>query len=427
MRRSFPTLTAAATALTLASFTLTGCGTSSAAGSVTLRIVAAEYGDNPANSSKPYWERLAADFERANPGVKVEVDVVSWNDVDAKVAQMVKDGKAPDIAQIGAYADYANAGKLYAADEILSIKTEADFLAPLAEAGKVRRTQYGLPFVSSTRLMFYNQGLLTEAGVTKDGSPWQPRTWNDLVAAAKKLKAAGVPTPFALPLGPEEAQAESMMWMLSGGGGYTNDAETYAIDSPKNVKTFEFLRDKMVGQGLTGPVEPGKLDRQGAFDAFIHGEVGILNGHPTLIKQAQDKGVKIGVVPMPTEDGSEPTAMGVADWAMAFKNGHPKEAGHFLDYLYEAKNVAAFTGKYGLLPATTSGYQEMTNSADPATIQLQVFLKALPSSRLYPVGKKSWAGVSQDMKQNIGKAVQPGSRPATVLGEIAEKARNAER
>ncbi|WP_443059398.1 extracellular solute-binding protein [Streptomyces sp. NBC_00435] len=429
MQRAFLGLAAVGAAMCLVSLTLTSCGSGAAAGGVTLRVVAAEYGDNPLNSSKPYWANLAAEFEKANPGVEVEVEVVSWSEVDAKVAAMVKDGHAPDIAQIGAYADYAEAGKLYPADELLSIRTEADFLAPLADAGKVRGKQYGLPFVASTRLLFYNQTLLADAGVIpRDASAkWQPRTWADLVTAAKKLKAAGVPTPFALPLGPEEAQAESMMWMLSGGGGYTNDADAYAIDSPQNVKTFEFLRDKLVGQGLTGPVQPGKLDRQGAFDAFTRGEVGILNGHPTLIKQAQEKGIRIGTVALPTQDGSEPTAMGVADWAMAFRNGHAKEAGDFLDHLYEAKSVSAFTSKYGLLPVTTSGYQATMRSSDPTTTSLQVFLEALPASRLYPVGKKSWAGVSLDMKQNIGKAVQPGGRPATVLSDIAAAARNAEK
>lgn len=35
--------------------------------------------------------------------------VYPWTDVDRKVAEMVKAGDAPDIAQIGAYADYAKA------------------------------------------------------------------------------------------------------------------------------------------------------------------------------------------------------------------------------------------------------------------------------------------------------------------------------
>ncbi|MFD6974060.1 extracellular solute-binding protein [Streptomyces sp. NPDC059979] len=432
MKGRYLRLAASGAALCLTGVTLTGCGAVGGLtgnNEVTLRVVAADYGDNPQNSSAAYWEDLAATFEQANPGIDVEVSVYSWSEVDAKVAEMVKAGKAPDIAQIGAYADYAAAGKLHSAAELLSVKTEADFLGPLADAGKVKQVQYGLPFVASTRLLFYNEKLLTDAGVlakdAKAGS-WQPKSWAELEAAAKKLKAAGVPTPLALPLGREEAQAETMMWMLAGGGGYTDNEEAYSIDSADNVRALEFLRDRMVGQGLTGPVEPGKLDRQAAFEAFTKGEVGMLNGHPTLLKQADAKGVKYGMVPLPTSDGSQQSAMGVADWVMAFKTGHRQESGKFLDFLYQPKNVTAFTEKYDLLPATTSGYQAKQAAAGGSAPQLKTFLAALPSSRLYPVGKKSWAGVSEDIKQNIGKTVQPGGQPAKVLEEIATAARAAD-
>lgn len=437
MKGRYLSLAASGAALCLTAVTLTGCGSLSGLSGdneVTLRVVAADYGDNPRNSSATYWKGLAETFEKDHPGINVEVSVYSWSEVDAKVAAMVKAGKAPDIAQIGAYADYAEAGKLYTTDELLSVQTEADFLAPLADAGKVKRVQYGMPFVASTRLLFYNEKLLADAGVigkdAKDAKDakgaWQPKSWADLEAAAKKLKGAGVPTPFALPLGREEAQAETMMWMLSGGGGYTDNEESYAIDSAENVRTFEFLRDKMVGQGLTGSVEPGKLDRQAAFDAFAQGEVGMLNGHPTLLKQAAAKGVKFGMVPMPTADGTDHSAMGVADWVMAFKNGHRKESGKFLDYLYAPKNVTAFTNMYDLLPVTTSGYRAMDASTGGSAAQLKTFLAALPNARLYPVGKKSWAGVSEDVKTNIGKAVQPGGHPEKVLDDIATSARAAD-
>lgn len=201
MKGRYLRLAASGAALCLTGVTLTGCGAVGGLtgnNEVTLRVVAADYGDNPQNSSAAYWEDLAATFEQANPGIDVEVSVYSWSEVDAKVAEMVKAGKAPDIAQIGAYADYAAAGKLHSAAELLSVKTEADFLGPLADAGKVKQVQFGLPFVASTRLLFYNEKLLTDAGVlakdAKAGS-WQPKSWAELEAAAKKLKAAGVPTP----------------------------------------------------------------------------------------------------------------------------------------------------------------------------------------------------------------------------------------
>lgn len=428
MKGRYLRLAATGTALSLAAAALTGCGSVTEDNEVTLRVVAADYGDNPQNSSASWWKDLAAGFEKDHPEVKVEVSVYNWSEVDAKVAEMVKAGKAPDIAQIGAYADYAAAGKLYTAEELLSVKTEADFLAPLADAGKIRRTQYGMPFVASTRLLFYNEKLFADAGIIpKDAKAgWQPKTWADLEAAAKKLKTAGVPTPFALPLGREEAQAETMQWLLAGGGGYTDNEEEYAIDAQANVKTFEFLRDKLVGQGLTGPTEPGKTDRQAAFDAFTRGEVGMLNGHPTLMKQAAAKGVKVGMVPLPTADGTDQPAMGVADWVMAFKSGHRAQTGKFLDYLYESKNQTAFTQKYDLLPVTTSGYRAVEASSGGSAAQMKTFLTALPNSRLYPAGKKSWAGVSENIKQNIGRAVQPNGQPKRVLEEIAAKARSAD-
>jgi multiple sugar transport system substrate-binding protein len=424
----FLSLAATGAALSLTA-TLTGCAAVGLTGDneVTLRVVAADYGDNPQNTSAKYWKDLADGFQKDHPGVKVEVSVYSWSEVDAKVAAMVKAGKAPDIAQIGAYADYAADGKLYTADELLSVQTEADFLAPLADAGKVRRVQYGMPFVASTRLLFYNEKLLGDAGVIpKDSKGWQPKSWADLEAAAKKLKAVNVPTPFAVPLGREEAQAETMQWMLAGGGGYTDNEDAYAIDSPDNVKSFEFLRDKLVGQGLTGAVEPGKLDRQAAFDAFARGEVGMLNGHPTLMKQAAAKGVKFGMTALPAADGTDHPAMGVADWIMAFKNGHRKESGAFLDYVFTPKNQTAFTNAYDLLPVTTSGYRAMDASTGGSAAQLKTFLQALPNARLYPVGKKSWAAVSEDIKQNIGKSVQPGGQPVKVLEDIATSARTAD-
>ncbi|MEK8171405.1 hypothetical protein NKH77_24080 [Streptomyces sp. M19] len=74
--------------------------------------------------------------------------------------------------------------------------------------------------------------------------------------AAAKLKDAGVKIPYGLPLGPEESQAESMMWMLSAGGGITDSNGSYTLDSPENIKAFEWLRDDLVVPGLTGSDAP---------------------------------------------------------------------------------------------------------------------------------------------------------------------------
>ncbi|MFD7101203.1 sugar ABC transporter substrate-binding protein, partial [Streptomyces xanthophaeus] len=66
---------ASGAALCLTAVTLTGCGAVDGLtgnNEVTLRVVAADYGDNPQNSSASYWKDLSDKFEKAHPGIKVE-------------------------------------------------------------------------------------------------------------------------------------------------------------------------------------------------------------------------------------------------------------------------------------------------------------------------------------------------------------------
>ncbi|MFI6370895.1 ABC transporter substrate-binding protein [Streptomyces sp. NPDC050546] len=398
---------------------LGGCGVTGGSGDVTLKLVAADYGDSKANSSQKYWDELVEEYEADHPGVKIDVSVYSWNDVDRKVREMVAAGDPPDMAQIGSYAGYAAQNQLYKADELLSIPTQADFVGQLASAGQVKGVQYGMPFASSTRVLFYNKTLFDEAGITP------PKSWDDLADDAEALKADGVTYPYALPLGPEEAPAEAMQWMLSGGGGYTDSVDGYGIDSPENVDTFSWLKDDLVGEGLTGPVAPGELNRADAFAAFAKGEVGMVNGHPSLMNIAAKKGVKYGMVPTPGKEGTSKSTLGVADWMTAFrKNGHRDQVGDFLDFVYSEKNVLAFSREYDLLPVTTSASGTMSVSDQDR--HLRPFLEELLTSELYPVGKTSWADVSAEIKQRIGKAVAPGASPSAVLGGLQAEASRAE-
>ncbi|MFJ5264263.1 ABC transporter substrate-binding protein [Streptomyces sp. NPDC088387] len=397
---------------------LGGCGLGGSE-DVTLRLVAADYGDSAANSSEKYWADLVETYEADHPDVHVDVSVYSWTDVDRKVKEMVDAGEAPDLAQIGAYADYADQDRLYRAGDLLSIPVQADFAAQLASAGQVHGIQYGMPFAASTRLLFYNKTLFEKAGVTP------PTTWDELAEDAEALKADDVKYPYALPLGAEEAQAETMQWLLSGGGSYLDDIGSYGIDSTENVETFTWLRDELVGKGLTGPVAPGKLNRADAFEAFADGQVGMLNGHPSLMAMAAKKDVRFGMVPMPGADGESKATMGVADWMLAFKeNGHRDQIGDFLDFVYSERNVVDFSRRYDLLPVTNSASKAM--SAAEQDTALKPFLDELPLSELYPVGKTSWATVSADVKTRIGGAVAPGGSPAGVLGSLQATAVTAE-
>ncbi|MFE8978749.1 extracellular solute-binding protein [Streptomyces cyaneofuscatus] len=413
-------LTAAATALVL-SVSLAGCD-GAAASPVSLRLVAADYTvTGRSDSTERYWADLIAEFEDKHPQIKVEVDVVSWDDVDRKVTQMVKNGNAPDLAQIGNYANFAEQGLLYSADELLSIPVYANFLPPLVAVGRQKGMQYGMPFAASTRVLFYNKKLFAEAGIDTP-----PKTWDELKEAAEKLRSrTGVPYPMAVPLGPEEAQIETMLWLLGGGGGYTALTGSYTINSQVNIDSLNWVKQNLVKAELTGPVPPGQLNRKEAYEAFLRGEVGMVNGFPSLLQTAEEAGIEVGKAPVPSRGGEATPVPAVADWIMAFKrNGHRTEMGAFLNFLFSDKNVRKFAVRNNLLPVTGSVTEDM--ELDNKHQDLREFLHALPSSELPPFGKTSWAAVSHSIKRNIGSSMTSGGSPAGSLNRIASDAEGAE-
>ncbi len=412
MRRRLLSLAAAGAASALAMTGLSACGGSNPLSKdVTLRMVAADYGDPKlGNSSQKYWDDLVAAFEKQNPHIKVDVQVVNWVDVDNDVAKMVKQGKAPDIAQIGSYAAYAAADQLYSADELFTVSEQADFIPSMAAAGSVDRTQYGIPWVSSSRMFFYNKKLFDDAGISK-----APETWEELAHDAKLLKQNGVKVPYGLPLGTEEAQAEALMWMLGNSGGMTDTVGNYTFDSAANVDAFSWVKKNLVDTGLTGPGDPAKTNRQDVFDDFLAGKAGMINGHPTLLAQAKAKKIDVGVAPLPGRLGQSSDTLGVADWMMAFKqNGNQEADGKFLQFVYQEKNAVKFLDEYGLLPVTQTASEAMRE--DPKDKDLVQFLDLLPDAVFYPVDKISWGPVSAKVKTDIGKAVHDD--PKTVLSNL---------
>ena len=74
----------------------TGSGSS---GNVTLKLVAADYGTGPTNTSAKYWQGIADTFHKANPSITVKVTVVPWTNFDSEIQTMVQNHNYPDITE----------------------------------------------------------------------------------------------------------------------------------------------------------------------------------------------------------------------------------------------------------------------------------------------------------------------------------------
>jgi multiple sugar transport system substrate-binding protein len=393
--------------LCLAALLSSACGDRGKAGSI--KVVIAEYSKD---HTRPFWQGLAEQYTKQT-GVKVDLQVIDWNSVDQQVSTMIQNNQPPDVLNLNSFSSYAKDGLLYSADEALSPKTRADFLEPFVRGGTYRDKLYGFPILASARAFFYNRDLLTRAGV-----PAPPRTWDEFVQAARKVQAlGGGAIGYALPLGPEEAQAEWSIWMWNNGGDWKS-GETWAINSEKNVQTLSFLAGLANTHKVT-QVNPGKTNRtDGAFQLFKDGKVGMVMGFSPLAAQLDaERKVSYGVAQVPTNTGT-PVTLGVEDYLMAFKKkGNQEAVRQFLDLYYQPQQITRWITAEGFLPVTKSGLDQMSGNE-----KLKPYLDALPSARLAPTTDPTWDKVKLDVQQNIGLAVQPGGDPKQVLDRLQKNA-----
>ncbi|HEU5007680.1 MAG TPA: extracellular solute-binding protein [Jatrophihabitantaceae bacterium] len=419
MRRSLIGAVAIAAA---AALTVSGCsssgggnkGNSGSGGNVTLKLVVADYGTGPSNTSAKFWQGVIDDFHKANPDISVKVTAINWNDYDSQVQTLLQNKQIPDITEGDYNAKYAQDGLLYPMSDVLS--DPGNVLSEFTKLDSYNGTQYGIPWTTSSRTLFYNKKLFSQAGIT---SP--PQTWADIQTDAAKIKKLGK-IGFGLPLGSEEAQAEALLWFLGNNGGYQDSSGKWVINSPQNVETLNFMK-QLVSAGDTEP-NPGTKNRTAdSWTNFANGKVGMVNGSPALIPMIQKAGVlqdsDWASVPIAGKNGPLNTTLAVCDNVQAFKaNGHQAQIKKFLDFAYQDKYQVQFDKEYDLLPATNSAVKAL--SSDPT---FGPFLKALPNGVQYP-GDTVWAQVKSQIQKTIGTAMT--GNPAKVLDAIQQTAESGD-
>lgn len=402
-----------AAALTGLTLSLTACGgfggggDDDEGGGQTLDLLVPSYSD----ATKQLWEGIIDDFESENPDIKVRLEVQSWDNINDVIRTKVQSNDAPDILNIDAFAGFAGDDLLYEAEEVLSEETVEDFQDSFKENASIDGTQYGLPLIASARALFVNTDLMKKAGVSAP-----PKTWDELLDASKKVAAlGGGVSGYGMPLGSEEAQAETSIWAFGNGASW-GDSEELTIDTPEANEAVAFMK-KMIDEGATQK-NPGATDRTPLINVFVQGKIGFIEALPPTVGQIEQENPDLTyeIAPIPTKDG-EPVTLGVADHLMAFKNEGDKAESikKFLDYFYSVDVYTEFVTKENFLPVTKSAADKFDNP------DLKVFLDALPDAKFYPSTNPKWSAAQGAFQSLIGQIGQ-GKDPATVLKDIQAKA-----
>ncbi len=391
--------------------TMSGCGGGDdggdADGATTIDLLVPSYSDG----TQALWEGIISDFEAENTDVKIKLEVQSWENINDVVRTKVQSDEAPDVLNIDAFAGFVGDDLLYPAADVVSAETLDDFQDSFKENATIDGTQYGLPLIASARTMFVNTDLLEKAKVAAI-----PKTWDELLEASKKISdLGGGVSGYGMPLGNEEAQAETSIWTFGAGGSW-GDTEKLTIDTPESQEAVSFMK-KMIDDGATQP-DPGSTDRTPLINVFVQGKLGFIEALPPTVAQIKTDNPKLKyeLAPIPTKDGS-PVTLGVADHLMAFENDGDKQEAikAFLDYFYSADVYTNFVTTEKFLPVTESGAEAFSDEA------LKVFLDALPDAKFYPSNNPNWSAAQGAFQSLIGQ-IDQGKSAKDVLASIQEKA-----
>ena len=386
-------------ALVLAAVMVCSLGTMAFAAEdeITLDVIIAQYGPNTNDwflGTGMDGTNFKDKFEAENPGIKLNLEVVSWNDLYTVVDTRITNNNAPDILNIDVFANYANDGLLLPVSEYCPDELFADFFPSFIEQSIIDDTVWAVPDLASARAMFYNADILEEVGVDV------PTTWAELEDVSQAIidYYDGEIYPWGIDMTTDEGQAAFAYYTWGNGGGFVDENGEWAVNSAENVEGINFALS-LIENGYTNP-NPATETRYDLQDMFAAGKMAMLIAPNQLPTYVADKGGEINMqtAGIPANEGKTGSSVGVMDRIMAFRDDSAPDQdarneaiGKFLTFFYDPENYVGWVSMEGFLPAVNSAVEALVAS-DPS---FAAWLDVLATCQFYPAAKAEWDQVKQ--------------------------------
>lgn len=314
------------------------------------------------NRDAATWQGLYTDavasYEAANPGVKINLQLMEDEAFKQKLPTLLQSDAAPDMFfswSGGVFYEQAEQGFLRALDDATVSEWQQDLsaggMAALSHNGKY----YGAPEASQNVAIWYNKDHAAALGI----DPTAIKTYDDLLGAVETAKAGGV-TPFvvggqdkwplhffysliAMRIMGQEGMAASA---AGDNGGFNNDDWVRAGQEYMRLIELEPFQPGFMGvkydaaTGLWG-------DGAALFHLMGDWDLGASRGAATNGGLSDDQ---LGVIPFPMIEGGKGAITDTLGGASGFvlTKDAPDEAIDFLKYFMgvEVQKAAASGGVY---------------------------------------------------------------------------------
>ena len=205
-------------------------------------------------------------------------------DYKSKIALDLKTGSGADIYALDGIwvGEFADAGYIKPLADLVG-KDKADawdgwaqIPQPVQNNMSYNGKRYGIPSGTDGRVIFFNKKLFARAGLPAN---WQPRSWDDILAAGQALKKLPGVTPIQLNGGTAMGEAtttQGVLPLLVGTGQQIWTDGKWQGDTPA-LRDVLGMYQKVYGGGLGDPVlQEDAKGRDKSFQAFAAGRIGML-------------------------------------------------------------------------------------------------------------------------------------------------------
>jgi multiple sugar transport system substrate-binding protein len=336
----------------------------------------------------PQMKDIVAAFEKQYPKVTVNlVNAGTGNTEYTKLQNAVKAGSgAPDVAQIEYFAlpQFALSGALTNLMDYGMGSLKNDFASAVWDSVYFNGALQGLPQDTGPMALFYNKAVFDKYQITV------PTTWDEYVAAARKLHAAD-PGKYITSDTGDPGFVTSMIWDAGGRPYKVSGTKNIAINlQDAGAKTFAATWNQLIQGSLLAPIV-GWTDQwyQGLGNGTIASLV-LGAWMPGNLESSVAAGSgNWRVAPMPTWQAGAPAATaqsGGSSDAVLKQSKNPLAAAGFVQFMNDGPGATVFTNDGGF-PAMTS------------LLDSDAFLNAAPA---YFGGQKINQVLSQAAKSVIG-------------------------
>jgi ABC-type glycerol-3-phosphate transport system substrate-binding protein len=366
----------------------------------------------------PNWgqaraEKLAADFQKANPGITIKMEVTTSNGLPQRILTALQSGAAPDLIEVQHpwVQGYAQSDLVQPLDDVIQDKDDYNKASINYDTydGKL----YGIPYRIECVGVLYNLADFKNAGLDPANPP---QTWDQWMDAAKKMTSGGK-FGMAITGGGEVGNTITrllpLIWM-NGGDIISGNGKSAVINSPEAVAAVKFYTDFY--RNKYSPDSTLQNDGIANRQLFIAGKVSMYQtGQYDVAPITQAKAdLKLGAMATPHPDGKQ-TAGVIGGWSYIIPKDakNPDEAKKFVQFLNTSDNQGFFTDTF---PARTSALR-LPRFQDP---MLKQFAAMLPYGRPSP-NSPHWVEISQALFDGVQRILSGDQDPKAAMDQAKDE------